>query len=260
MVEGTHEAIIDRETFKQAQQLFNRNIRKSPLRDDVDLFSGLVRCADCHRIMSKKTIVQPYGTYRYYRCTTARKMNPKACTNHTIRIDQLQTAVTVTIQKMIETAIQMSEIIELINQSPKRKMESAHLQAARKAALKQKEKLENMQTDLYPDWKSGILDDKEYLRLKNRMSEQLKTVEQNIQNIENSIDEFSKGMKDDNDFLTTFKKFGNITELTRPMLMELVEKILVHENGSIEVCFKYRDSYLDAKEYITINENLISAG
>ncbi len=257
VVEGTHEAIIDRETFDKAQQLFNRSIRKSPLRDDVGLFSGLVRCADCHRIMSKKTITQPYGTYHYYRCTTARKMNPKACTNHTIRIDHLQTAVTVTIQTMIETAIQMTEVIDKINQSPARKTESAHLQAAMKAALKQKEKIELMQTDLYPDWKSGVLDHKEYLRLKSRMSEQLECIEQNIQNIQNSIDEFAKGMKEENDFLTTFKKYGNITELTRPMLMELVEKILVHENGSIEVCFKYQDSYMDVKEYISINENLL---
>ena len=74
IVEGTHEPIIEKGTFYQAQALFNKNIRKSPTKSEVDLFSGLVRCADCHRIMNKKTNQHSYGTYHYYRCATARKM------------------------------------------------------------------------------------------------------------------------------------------------------------------------------------------
>ena len=46
IVEGTHEPIISHETFDNAQALFNKSIRKSPKKKNVDLFSGLVRCAD----------------------------------------------------------------------------------------------------------------------------------------------------------------------------------------------------------------------
>ena len=88
IVENTHEPIIDKNTFELAQSLFNKNIRKSPQKKDIDLFSGLVRCADCKRVMNKKTNTHSYGTYRYYRCVTSRKMKKSACSNHTIRIDR----------------------------------------------------------------------------------------------------------------------------------------------------------------------------
>ena len=238
VVEGTHEPIIDRETFEKAQALFNRQIRKSPKKDDAGLFAGLVRCGDCKRMMTKKTNVLPYGTYSYYRCTTARKMSAKACTNHTIRIDKLEQAVLVTIQKMIDTVIQISDILEAIQNNPQRTTNTAHLENTLHDALAQKAKLENAQADLYPDWKCGLLDQDEYLRLKARLREQLAAVEKNIENIQSSIQEYHDGLGQDNDCLTAFRKYGNIKHLTRPMLLELVDQILVYEGGSIEVCFK----------------------
>ena len=253
VVENTHEAIIDEETFRKAQSLFNKNIRKSPLKNDVDLFSGFVRCADCHRSMSKKSNVHSYGTYHYYRCTTARKMKKSACGNHTIRLDRLEEAVLVTIQKMADVAIEMSELVAQINNKPGRRTESANIHAALKTAQREKDRLQTMQMDLYPDWKSGIITQDEYMMLKANLAEKLESIENNIRNIQKTLDDFSNGIDDQNEFIATFKKYGRITKLTRPMLIELVDKILVHEENRIEVCFKYQDSYAEALAYIEIN-------
>ncbi len=253
VVENTHEPIIDKETFQKAQSLFNKNIRKSPRKNDVDLFSGFVRCADCHRSMSKKSNVHSYGTYHYYRCTTARKMKKSACGNHTIRLDRLEEAVLVTIQKMADVAIEMSELVEQINSKPGRRTESANIHAALKTAQREKERLQTMQMDLYPDWKSGILTQEEYRMLKANLAEKLESIENNIRNIQKTLDDFSNGIDDQNEFIATFKKYGRITKLTRPMLIELVDKILVHEENRIEVCFQYQDSYAEVLEYIEIN-------
>ena len=44
-VTGTHEAIIDPDTFRKAQNLLGRYIRKPPKRNQVHLLSGFVRGA-----------------------------------------------------------------------------------------------------------------------------------------------------------------------------------------------------------------------
>lgn len=49
-VEGTHEAIIDADTFQKVQDLMSRNTRVSPKRNNLYLFSGFLRCADCGRV------------------------------------------------------------------------------------------------------------------------------------------------------------------------------------------------------------------
>lgn len=256
IVENTHEAIIDKAVFEKAQSLFNKNIRKAPQKNDVDLFAGLVRCSDCLRIMNKKTNVHPYGTYRYYRCATSRKMKKNACGNHTVRIDKMELAVTVTVQKMIDTAVEMAELLEKINNSPKNKNNASHLQksvAARKAEL---DKLLRMQTELYPDWKNGMITQQEYMLLKSDLAEKADALKLKIESMESTLAEYEKGVTDENSFIGTFKKYGNITQLTRPMLVELVEEILIHEGGNIEVCFKFRDAYEQAVEYIEMNKEI----
>ncbi len=257
IVEGTHEPIIDRETFDNAQALFNRNIRKSPKNKNVDLFSGLVRCADCKRVMNKKTNQHSYGTYHYYRCVTARKLKKSACSNHTIRIDKLEQAVLLTIQKMIDTAVNMSELLSQINNNSARKKESSHIEKALKSQIAEREKLVSMITDLYPDWKSGVITVDEYQMLKERLNERLRIADEKIAGLTKSAEQFQDGINEENEFVARFKKYGNIDALTRPLLTELVEEIFVHEGGDIEVVFKFQDAYAQAVEYIELNKQLI---
>lgn len=258
IVEGTHEPIIDRETFDNAQALFNRNIRKSPQKNEVDLFSGLVRCADCKRVMNKKTNKHSYGTYHYYRCVTARKMRKSACTNHTVRIDKLEGVVLLTIQNMIDTAVNMSELLGQINQHVRRKKESGHLQKALKTHMQEREKVVAMIADLYPDWKSGVITQDEYQVLKGRLNDQLRVLDEKIAALNKSAAEFKNGINEENDFIAHFKKYGNIEALTRPLLTELVDEIFVHEGGDIEIVFKFQDAYAEAMEYIELNKEFIN--
>ena len=52
---------------------------------------------------------------------------------------------------------------------------------------------------------------------------------------------------------TTFRKHENIDKLTREVLIELVEQIKVHENGSINVRLKFANEYRRSAEYIRLN-------
>lgn len=47
-----------------------------------------------------------------------------------------------------------------------------------------------------------------------------------------------------------FKQYENIDELNRRVLMALVDRILIYENHTIEIVFKYRDEYQQTLEYV----------
>ena len=255
-VEGTHEPIIDKETFELAQSLFCRNIRVAPERREIDLFSGLVRCADCHRAMNKKTNVHDYGTYHYYRCATSRKMRKGACSNHTIRIDKMTEAVLVTIQKMIDVAIELSDVLETINASKSRNTKSGHLAKTLETQRTEREKCMRMLVDLYPDWKNGDITREEYMILKQNINDKVKAIDSMIANLENTAKEYENGVNQENEFIAHFKKYGQIKALTRPMLVELVDEILVHEGGSITIRFKFADAYENVRQYVEMNRDI----
>ena len=114
-----------------------------------------------------------------------------------------------------------------------------------------------MITDLYPDWKSGVITMDEYQILKERLGERLRIADEKITSLNKSAEKFKNGITEENDFVAHFKKYGNIECLTRPLLTELVQEIFVHEGGDIEVVFKFKDAYAEAVEYIELNKQLL---
>ena len=65
--------------------------------------------------------------------------------------------------------------------------------------------------------------------------------------------ELDNGVDIENAFLVTFRKYLNITTLTRELLVELIDHIKVYENGNISVKFNFADEYRRVVEYIEAN-------
>ena len=256
VVKGTHEPIIDTETFEKAQSLFNHNIRRSSEKDEVDLFAGFVKCADCGRAMGKKSNDNKNREYHYYRCETAKKTRRKACTNHTIRIDKMEKAVLVFLQKMVEVATEYDEMIKAINSGAKRKTKTDFLAKSLENQMKNREFLERMILELYPDFKKGIISAEEYMSLKNDCNNKLAKVDEDIKLTKEKIEEQENGMEN-NSFVESFKKLGNIEKLTRALVVDLIEEILVHEDSRITVRLKCKDAFEQATEYIKINKDTV---
>ena len=254
VVEGTHEAIIDRETFDKAQALFGHHIRCSPIRREADLFSGLVRCGDCGRIMNKKTNAHPYGVYHYYRCVTKRKMRADACTNHTIRLDRLEEAVLVFLRQVIACAVRMDELMKKVRASGRKKREETAIRQALENQRAEKEKCRRMMLDLYPDWKSGMITREEYLHLKADFQEKLTEIDQTISRLEKKA-EADPQADGKNDFVESFLRYQNIPCLTRPMVLELVESIQVFEGDKIQINLKFQDAWEEAVRWLVSNRD-----
>ena len=256
-VKGTHEAIIDPETFEKAQSLFNRNIRKSVKSDEILLFSGLVRCGHCGRIMTKKTNRHTYGTYHYYRCTTHNKMDPGKCTSQTIRIDRLEKAVLVFFQTMVNVSVEYEALLEKIRHSAARKTESTALLKALEQQQAEREKCRRMMLELYPDWKNGILSQEEYLTLKADLNEKLQALDASIEKLRNTAGQYADGFEQENAFLTQFRKYRNFTQLTRPMLVALVNEIRIYEGGRLEIILNFQDELKALTEYLELNRDAL---
>lgn len=94
-VPGTHEAIIDSETFQRVQELMRPRVKTDGF-GKVHVLSGLVKCADCGSTMTKTSNGQK-GEKRvsYLRCKLSAASGKRAlCTRHSIRLDRLIDLVT----------------------------------------------------------------------------------------------------------------------------------------------------------------------
>ena len=259
IVEGTHEPIIDKDTFYKVQSLFGTDsfVRKSLLTNEVELFTGLVKCADCNRAMSKKTNRFDYGTYSYYRCVTNNKRG--GCFPHSVRIDKLEQAVLYTIKAMINTALELEAFLLEVEERSKNQHKITVVDRTIDRKIAEREKYKDMSLSLYPDWKSGVITQEEYTKLKEGITDKIKELDQTIEKLEKEGAKPSEKDMKDNEFLNHFLQYATIDKLTRPIVVELIESILVHGNGNITINFKFTDAYEEILEYIDEVKRLMLA-
>ena len=84
---GTHEAIIDTETWEQAQRIMNRCAKRTIL-GITSRLSGLVYCADCGERMnysSYRARTSPDADSSYIFQCSGFMAHPRRCTNHYIK-------------------------------------------------------------------------------------------------------------------------------------------------------------------------------
>ncbi len=236
IVAGTHEAIIDQETFEKAQLLQRRNTRTSPGKKTVSVMAGMVRCAGCQKAMHRKTA----RNITYYHCRTY--TDKKTCSKHTIRQDNLEAAVLQALQIQIGLADGLAGEMERIQAAPDLRQESKHLSHALLQAEKQLNRHRDASDSLYMDWKGGELTREEYRRMKTKLAGQLRRFAETASHLKAEIQLMtSSGAADP--FLTAFLKHKNIPALNRGIVIELIDAVWVHENGKITIDVLFADPY-----------------
>ncbi len=255
IVENTHEAIIDRETFDKAQRLQERDTRTAPGKKQLYLFSGLLRCADCKRSMTRRTNRKPNKTYVYYACSTYVFKSKDKCTRHVIKEEALHEAVLRAVQAQISLVGDMAEVVKEINRTSTVCTQSKRLQQLLKDRTKELEKLICVTDNLYMDWKCGDITRTEYVRMKAKFEQQAEQVKSIIANLQTEIQLSEKGVGGDNPYLTTFLKHENVKSLDRGLLVELIDTIYVHENNEITIQFNFADQHKRIVEFIENNQH-----
>ena len=154
---------------------------------------------------------------------------------------------------MIKCSVDTEKVIEKINEQLSDKSNGKYTKNAISSYESELEKAVVMSADLYPDWKSGVISKEEYFVLKTKINDKIDMLKSRILELK------SKKTTDhikNNEFLTLFKKYGNIKKLTRAMLVELVDSILVYNTDRIEINFRFKDSYTEISDFIEENNGI----
>ncbi len=253
VVENAVPPIVDKNLFDTAQNLHRRDTRTPAGGQELYLFAGFIRCADCGKGMGRHTS----KGHIYYYCTTHYIKSAEACGRHIIRLSQLEQAVLVSVQKQIELAENLAEIVDEINRAPAVRKESVRLTAQLEQQRKERDKASARLDDIYYDWKNGDITHEQFLRLKKSIEEQAAQLRETVEHLERECAAMEQGIDKTNPYLEAFLKYRNVQSLTRGLLIELVDVICVHEDQSIDITFKFADQYRRVVEFIENNHDVL---
>ncbi len=226
-VEGTHEAIIDRELFEKVQ----RGLRLRAKTDgtgEAHLLSGLVKCMDCGSTMSKTTNCQQ-GRRRvsYLRCKLyADSGEKKLCTRHSIRLDQLIELVS----KRIRYYVQNYYKVEELNLPPPRDTGRDALEQEQKSLTAQLEKRSQALKNLYLDKVSGVLSEGQFMELNQDFLAEKSRLERRLAQIDQELGEWAEPA-DQDAVMERARELLKLETIPRELVVALIEKIEVGEKN-----------------------------
>lgn len=244
---GTHEAIIDEESFNTVQNILKKNKSFKGTKHDY-LFKGLLYCSECGarlNVTYSHYALKKYGEYRFTTiCYSYSRLYSDICTRHSNSIAELEDVLIKHIKYVCSRYINENLQDELISIAKKQKQ----LELKQISNEKRLETLEQKISDiglyiknLYMDKVKGIVSENDYISLvadftKDRDNlikekEELITI---INNQKPQIDESAKIEK-------LAKEFIALEKPTKQLLNELIEKITISENKEINIYFKFNE-------------------
>lgn len=245
-VRDTHEPIISKDDFERVQQMLGKHVKGSAKSGSIDLFAGLLKCADCGHALIKKTNHNPDKDYTYYRCSTHCKCK-SACSAHTIRFERMYNCVLYCIQRMVDIAVDADEVINEMRRNQAAAKSTVDIEKQIQSQEQELDKVKNLLADLYPDFKSGLINADQYRINKEKYEQEQARLQANIDKLKASFAD-SDAPNQTNDFIEHFKRHGNINDLTRPLLAELIDRIVVHQDGTLDITFNFCDTFQTAQE------------
>ena len=229
-VEGTHEAIISKDVFDRVQEQIATR-RRSMKNQTTQIFSGLLKCADCGWSMRFGTNRQTKTPYSHYDCSRYGQLGNQ-CSAHYIRYDVLYPYVLSRLQFWIKAVHQNEKAIAARLLKPSNSgQEAKHRRAAaeKKRAEKRLAELDSLVARIYEDRIAEVITARNFSMLSQKYQQEQEALEAKILALNTQLEAAREQTENIEKWLALVKQYTDLSELTAEVLNTLIEKILIHE-------------------------------
>lgn len=240
-VEGTHEAIIDEDTFRVTQELLKKDVRRAPEKGKVYPLSGYLVCADCGQNMVRKSASSRGRKYAYYVCSGHKHGN--GCSPHSIREEELFEGVLAAMQGQIRAVADMTRMMETLRSLPESRRNVVNYDVQIVKLKEEIEKNQRYKMKLYDNLQDGLIGEDEFFLFKKNYTERIGDAERAIRHLEEERADAVSSSFPEQQWAEVFMKYRNLTELDRKAVVDMVDAIRVFEDRRIEVRFRYAGEF-----------------
>ena len=246
IVDNTHEAIIPAEQFELVRRILETETRRPNDAETVALFAGFLYCGDCGSRLVRRSASYKGKRYIYYQCSGS-KQNKGSCTSHNLRDEKLYNIVRNALQMQIQIVMEEAEFVESIRQAQQEPYRVRRIERQIRQLTVEKAHTQGIKEKLYGDYADEILTREDFLNYNELYSKRIEEYDRKIteleaerQNLQTTPNAYP--------FLNVYRKYRKLEEITRPMIVELIEKIEVYEGNRVEITFRFQDEIADLLE------------
>ncbi len=239
VVEGTHEPIIDPETFQKVQMLVNsRKYTRSRTYDF--LLKGLIFCHECGYPMAVLNRKNAAGEDRlYFVCRTYQRFTKAGiCTCHSIKEETVNKAVLTKVRDVCQTYLNPDALCPIAAEAVENASKAASCEAEIQALQSKITALTTNLDQMYMDRLNGLLSEEDFQRIYQKVKMDRTVLEERLKNLQEqakqpvSAEEKAKAL---------VKQFLDSALSSRELLVSLIERVELTEEKEIIIKFRFHE-------------------
>ena len=241
VVEGTHEALVDVETFRKVRMLVNS--RKHTRSRTYDfLLKGLIFCHECGYPLAVLNRKNARGEdVLYFVCRTYQRFTKAgACTCHSIKEKTVTDAVIAKVREVCQTYLNPDELLPVAREAVENAGKQSSLGKELQALQSKIDSLTANLDRMYTDRLSGLLPEADFQRIFSRIKLEREQLEKKRQELE--LRQKSPVRSEDR-ARELVQRFVETAGESRELLVSLIERVELTEDK--EVIIKFRFAQLD---------------
>ena len=242
--ENTHKAIIDADTWQRVQEL-RKNKRRPTRTGKTNMFSGIVRCADCGEKLYYCTSKNFEARQDHFVCSTSRLKGKEVCATHFIRAVVLEQGVLAHMRMTVACVANHEEQFRKA-MGAKQKAEAKKELAAKRRQLTQAqrriEELDRLFKRIYEDNANGKLSDSRFQMLSDDYEQEQEELREKLLRLNEEITKQEEQAENIDRFINKVRKYLDLDELTPAILNDMVKAVYVHTPDKSK---GYREQQID---------------
>ena len=240
IIKNTHEPIIDEETFNTVQDLLQKN-KNDPQNKNDHLLKGFLYCKECGHSIGINTSSdkkRKYCVCCYY--TAHSKFG--LCTPHSMNYDKLETAVLEELRKMCKEYIDVTTFESKVNEEKRKNNQQDKLKRELSKIDLKINQVNNYIDKSYVDKMDGFITAEQYQRVTLKFKGELEELSSKKQELEKEISNIGdEDIKKEAEMtVKQMKEFLSLKNPSRELLVNLIDKIVISEDKTVEINYKFR--------------------
>lgn len=251
-VPNNHPPIIDPLMFSVVQRMMERDTRISPKNQVVLPLAGVLFCADCGSSMLRRSVTRGNRKFYYYVCSGNKK--GKGCSSHSFEQHKLENIVLHAITGQIAMIEELGKLIEQLGLSDINAIRARWLDRQIAQRDQEIDEYQAFRMKLYEALNDNLIDREEYQKMRAKYTAMIEKTETVVMNLTDRRADLLSGNESGSSFIEQYVKFHGITELTREVVISLIDKVYVYEDKHIKVEFNYRNEISQFQEILKKRE------
>lgn len=233
IIENTHEPIIDKEIFYEAQKRIPKNKGRNE-KKEIHLLDGLLYCGDCGNRISiqarRKKDNRCYTICNFYRTYIKQKL----CTTHSNNYDELEKVIINSLTEMCIGYINKDKIKNsaLNNLKEDNKINNKNELEVLFNGIKQ---INDNLDIIYIDKLNKKITEDQFERVKTKLENELNTMQKKYDKLNNNMNRTINEKSKNKIIIEYINKFLSMKESSRELIINLIDKIEIFEDKTINI-------------------------